>query len=329
MTVQQQRDISRKLRVLNHAKESGNVSATCRYFGISRQTFYQWKRALAEKGEVGLINSKPCPENPKLRTPKETEEKILHLRRTYHLGPLRIAWYLKRYHDITISGGGVRNVLRRYGLNRLPRNAKKRTVLTQRYEKQVPGHHVQVDVKFLDFKGQQEQKVRRFQYTDIDDATRIRALKIYERHTQESAIDFINHVVEKFPFRIATIRTDNGHEFQAKFHWHVEDLGMRHHYIKPRTPRLNGKVERSHLTDELEFYQLLEYTDDVDLNKKLAEWENFYNLSRPHGAFAGKTPYEVLKEKMRPPGPAGGSGEAAPAVQNGGASAIPSNGCRA
>lgn len=171
--------------------------------------------------------------------------------------------------------------------------------------------------------------MRRFQYTAIDDATRIRALKIYERHTQENAIDFINYVVEKFPFRIATIRTDNGHEFQAKFHWHVEDLGMRHHYIKPRTPRLNGKVERSHLTDQQEFYQLLEYTDDVDLNKKLAEWESFYNLSRPHGAFAGKTPYEVLREKMRPPGSAPNSGEAAPAVQNGGASLIPLDGCRA
>jgi len=56
-------------------------------------------------------------------------------------------------------------------------------------------------------------------------------------------MDFGNYVVEKFPFRIHTIRTDNGHEFQALFHWHVEDLGMRHSYIKPATPRLNGKVE--------------------------------------------------------------------------------------
>ena len=82
------------------------------------------------------------------------------------------------------------------------------------------------------------------------DATRIRALKIYEKHTQQNAIHFIDYVVEKFPFRIQTIRTDNGHEFKAKFHWHVEDLGMRHAYIKPRTPRLNGKVERSHKTDQ-------------------------------------------------------------------------------
>jgi len=55
--------------------------------------------------------------------------------------------------------------------------------------------------------------------------------------------------VDKFPFRIRTIRTDRGHEFQALFHWHVADLGMEHVYIKPRTPQLNGKVERSHRTD--------------------------------------------------------------------------------
>ncbi|MCP4907937.1 MAG: transposase [bacterium] len=105
-------------------------------------------------------------------------------------------------------------------------------------------------------------------------------------------------VVEKFPFRIRPIRTDRGHEFQALIHWHVADLGMEHVYIKPRTPQLNGKVERSHRTDKDEFYQLLTYRDDVDLEKKLATWENFYNFDRPHGAHGGKTPYEALREKL-------------------------------
>ena len=47
-----------------------------------------------------------------------------------------------------------------------------------------------------------------------------------------------------------------------------------------------------------EFYQLLTYTDDVDLQARLSEWEQFYNLSRPHGAFNGKAPYEVLRERL-------------------------------
>lgn len=74
---------------------------------------------------------------------------------------------------------------------------------------------------------------------------------------------------------------------------------MKHRFIKVGTPQLNGKVERSHLTDKKEFYQLLSYTDDVDLNLKLEQWGNFYNFSRPHGSFNGKTPYEILKTKLK------------------------------
>ena len=73
----------------------------------------------------------------------------------------------------------------------------------------------------------------------------------------EGCFRYESHIIAKFPFRINTIRTDNRHEFQAKFHWHLEDIGIRHAYIKPRTPRLNDKVERSHGTDQREFYQLL------------------------------------------------------------------------
>ncbi len=129
-------------------------------------------------------------------------------------------------------------------------------------------HLVQVDVKFLIFDGPSVQKVKRFQYTAIDDSTRIRALIVYERHNQVGSIDFINHVVEKFPFGINTAQTDNGHEFQSEFHWHVQDRGIRHRYIKPGKPQYNGKVERSLLIDKRELYHLLDYADDVDLNKK-------------------------------------------------------------
>ena len=73
---------------------------------------------------------------------------------------------------------------------------------------------------------------------------------------------------------------------------------MEHVYIKPKTPQLNGKVERSPRTDKDELDQLPTYNDDVDLEKKLATWERFYNYDRPHGAHKGKTPYEVLREKL-------------------------------
>lgn len=293
-----QKEILRRKRILDFAENCGNVNKACRHFGVSRSNFYLWRAAFRLHGDVGLIRKKPIPKSHPNQTPTEVIEKVLYLRQKYHLGPIRIVWYLQRYHDIKISDAGVYRILRRNGVSRLPRNIGRRAVHTKRYEKQVPGHHIQVDVKFLIFKSKDGAPIKRYQYTAIDDATRIRALKVYKRHNQSSAIDFVDHVIGKFPFRIQCIRTDRGHEFQAKFHWHVEDRGIRHAYIKPRSPQLNGKVERSHRSDQEEFYQLLDYTDDVDLNKKLAEWEAFYNFSRPHGAFKGKTPYEALREKL-------------------------------
>lgn len=102
-----QRDIRRKLRVLKHAEANGSVVKTCRYFGIGRASFYRWKTAYESKGEVGLINGKTIPKWHYNRTPPEIEEKVLHLRKKYHLGPIRIMWYLERYHSIKISDACV------------------------------------------------------------------------------------------------------------------------------------------------------------------------------------------------------------------------------
>ena len=211
------REIQRKLKILKHAEETGHVGRTCRYFGIGRASFYRWKAALEKHGEAALVRKKPIPKNPKNRTPPEIVEKVLHLRKTYHLGPMRIVWYLARYHDIKISGAGVSRILKRNGLNRLPRGTRLRKVHTTRYQQQVPGHQIQVDVKFLIFRGKDGKPIKHYQYTAIDDATRVRALKVYHRHTQANAILFIDYVIKSFSFRIREVRTDNGHEFQAKF----------------------------------------------------------------------------------------------------------------
>ena len=264
------KEAERRKRILDHAKTNGNVAKTCRYFGVARASFYRWRQEYQKHGDPGLIPKTTGPKSHPNQTPAAVVDQVLHLRRTYHLGPMRIVWYLARYHDIKISDAGVYRVLKRHGVSRLPGKVGRRAVHTTRYEKKVPGHHIQLDVKFLSFKARTGATIKRFQYTAIDDATRIRALKIYNKHNQINAMDFVDYVIEKFPFRIQMIRTDRGHEFQAKFHWHVEDRGIRHVYIKPRSPQLNGKVERSHRSDQEEFYQLLSYKDDVDLEAKLA-----------------------------------------------------------
>jgi transposase InsO family protein len=94
--------------------------------------------------------------------------------------------------------------------------------------------------------------------------TRIRVLKVYEKCNQTTAIRFIDEVVRRLPFRVQVVQTDNGAKFQSRFHWHLESLDIRHVYIRPRTPRLNGKVERSHRVDDQEFYQLLDKNGIAD-----------------------------------------------------------------
>ena len=125
---------------------------------------------------------------------------------------------------------------------------------------------------------------------------------IYDRCNQQTAIQFLDYLLDRLPFRVEVIQTDNGAEFQSLFHYHVLDKGIGHGYIKPRTPRLNGKVERSHRIDAEEFYQLLEgmMIDDTKVfNDTLREWENFYNYHRPHGGLGGQTPYERLKQRTQ------------------------------
>lgn len=294
------RNIKWRLGFIQHAEEiTKNVAKTCRYFGISRTTFYRWYERYQKEGLEGLRDRSHWPFH--IPTKPEIIAKIVYLRQTYHFGPWKIQMYLKRYHNIHVSSSGVWRILKRLNMNCLPYNQryKKHKERWKRYEKPEPGHRIQVDVKFLE--KVPGTKKRYHQYTAIDDCTRLRVLRIYERCNQRTSIQFIDYVLSRLPFRAEVIQTDNGSEFGGQFHWHILDKGINHMYIKPRRPRLNGKVERSHRIDEEEFYRMMKgvIIDDTNLfNEKLKEWEDFYNYSRPHAGLNGKTPYEKLRDKI-------------------------------
>ena len=116
------REIERRRRLLEHARVSGNVAKSCRYFGVGRASFYRWRERLLKDGDDGLVPRKPGPTAFPTQTPTPVVEAVLHLRKTYHLGPMRIVWYLDRYHGIKISDATVYRILRRNGVNRLPGN---------------------------------------------------------------------------------------------------------------------------------------------------------------------------------------------------------------
>jgi len=300
---EQQRKIRHRLAMIRHAEGvTGNAAATCRYYGISRPCCYKWLRRYEELGEAGLRDGSSAPLNSPKATRPEVVSKIIYLRQHYHFGPQKIAMYLDRYHDISISHSGIWRILNKLGMSRLPSSQryKRHKDRWKRYEKQLPGQRVQVDVKFIEpIKGTRK---RHYQFTAIDDCTRIRVLRAFPRCDQKTSIQFLDYLLERLPFKVQVIQTDNGAEFQGQFHWHVLDRGIGHVYIRPTTPRLNGKVERSHRIDAEEFYRLLDgvVIDDTGLfNDKLQEWEDFYNFSRPHGSLSGQTPCERLRTKAR------------------------------
>jgi transposase InsO family protein len=300
---EQNRLVSWRHKFLQHAKLTGNVAQTCRYFGISREKFYKWKRRFEEHGAAGLCDRPRAPHHSPNETPREVVSKILYLRQSYHFGAGKIRDYLRRFHDVRVAASSVQRILTKHGVGRLPANQKHKPHVKRwkRYEKAQPGHRLQMDVKFLErIPGS---KKRLYQFTAIDDCTRIRVLKIYDACNQGTAIQFVDEVLRRLPFRVHVVQTDNGAEFQSRFHWHLEELDIRHVYIRPRTPRLNGKVERSHRVDAQEFYQLLDkdgISDDIHLfNKQLREWENYYNHHRPHGGLGGQTPFERLLAKTK------------------------------
>jgi transposase InsO family protein len=302
---EQNRIVAWRLKLLREASAMPrNVAQACRHFGLSRQYLLHQMEGQVHRahGEAGLLRP---PTGTAAFPPGDVRgrsfPRFIYLRQRYHFGPGRIAAYLRRFHQVAIATSTVHRVLIRHGMNRLPANEKRRPIgrAWKRYEKPQPGHRLQLDVKFLERIAGTGKRL--YQFTAIDDCTRIRVLKIYDACNQSSAIRFVNEVLRRLPFRVLVIQTDNGGEFQSRFHWHLESQDIRHVYIRPRTPHLNGKVERSHRVDEQEFYQLLDkdgITDDIHLfNDKLREWENYYNYHRPHGALDGQTPYERLLAK--------------------------------
>src|SRR5215471_3832997 len=301
---EQTRLVAWRWRLLCRAANENNVARTCRHFGISRKSFYKWKRRFDEHGQAGLGDRARVAHRIAHATSRDVVSKILYLRQQYQFGAGRIASYLGRFHQIAIATSSVHRILTRHGMPRLPANQKHRPHgrRWRRYETRQPGHRLQLDAKFLErIPGT---RTRLYQFTAIDDCSRIRVLKVYDARNQRTAIRFIDDVRRRLPFRVHVVQTDNGAEFQSDFHWHLEQDDIRHVYIRPRTPHLNGKVERSHRVDDQEFYQLLDkdgISDDIHLlNDKLQEWENYYNYHRPHGALDGQTPYERLIAKMRP-----------------------------
>jgi len=286
-----------RLRWIQHYEQvTKKVAPTCRYFGISRTTFYMWYHRYLSLGLEGLKSKSSRPHKIQRWLPKDIRDTIIELRLKRHYGPARMSWYIRQKYGWFVSKNTIWRLYKEYGLNKLKYKTKWQRY-PQRYDKAYPGERVQVDVKFLDktsFAGK-----RYYQFTAIDDCTRYRILRIYDHNNVTNAADFVNQVKRALPFAIKQIQTDNGSEFSEAFSWHLEDLGIEHRKTKVRRPEENGKVERSHRTDNEEFYGINRFVSIKHCMQLLKAWEKEYNHDRPHMSLGGKTPGDYLAEKLQ------------------------------
>ena len=210
------------------------------------------------------------------------------LKRNPNVG-LVVFWVKLRQRGYTRSVTGLYRLLRRKGQMAVkPPNPK---YIAKPYEKmQYPGQRVQIDVKFVPevcIVGEAKGK-KFYQYTAIDEYSRFRYLEAFEEHSTYSSAEFLEHMLEKFPFEAECVRTDNGSEFTKRlghtqkptptlFESRLEQYGIRHKLIKPYTPRHNGKVERSHRKDNEYFYATHTFYSFDDFKKQLAVHSGNYN----------------------------------------------------
>jgi len=117
-------------------------------------------------------------------------------------------------------------------------------------------------------------------------------LRLYSRRTSKNSLEFLNKVLDEMPFPIQRIQTDRGGEFFAyKFQDALAKNHIKYRPIRPFSPYLNGKVERTQKTDLEEFYSTVNLADP-ELPKLLERWQDYYNAERPHGSIDNCTPQE-------------------------------------
>jgi transposase InsO family protein len=273
-------------------ERTGDAGLTCRRCGVSRPTLRKWWRRYREGGEVALHDRSRRPHrSPARKVGQAEEERIITLRRSRKLGIKRLRNELIRQHGLRLSVDTIHKALRRRGLNQLKRPRLIRKTGGKRYARPVPGDRVQMDVCQIG--------PGLYQYTAIDDCSRYQVLAVFPRKTAASTLAFLDQVFEEMPFAIQRIQTDRGQEFFAyKVQERLRDWRIKFRPIRPRSPHLNGKVERVQKTALEEFWPTADL-DDPELHDRLAEWQHFYNWERPHDSLGGSAPIDRVCERLQ------------------------------
>jgi len=271
----------------------------------SKRSLERWLAAYRERGEAGLIPKSTRPKSNPKETPIWLKERVIELRKETRLAALKLRWKLEK-ENIKIHERTIGKFLKREGLTRKYRIKKiKYKYIRERLRQ---GELVEIDIKYVP---KRIENKRYYQFTAIDCASRWRYIRIYEGQYNGSAISFLKELVSIAPFRIRAIKTDNGICFTNRYIGYLkssnpnnprlhpfdilcQELNIIHYLIDPGKPAQNGKVERSHRTDQEMFYDRVRFKTIRELKAKLKIWNEQYN-NLEHCGLNGKTPNEMLK----------------------------------
>jgi len=304
------RDAVRRLQWMNHYLQHGrNAAFTCRHFGISRQCFYRWWRRYDPHNLTTLEAHSHRPHQ--LRRPTwsaQQAEGVLALRRQYpRWGKDKLRRLLLK-QGLSLSPSMVGRILtdlkRRGVLVEAPRTAvllRQRRQLRHRpwatrkprfWRVREPGDLVALDTKQV----RPEPGVVLHHFSARDLVSRWDVLQAHPRADASSALTFLQALLRRMPFPIRAVQVDGGSEFAAEFEQACQRQRLPLFVLPPRSPKLNGHVERAHRTHNEEFYEVTpQRWNLLEVNRQLLAWERTYNTIRPHQALGYATPLEFLQ----------------------------------
>lgn len=304
---------AKKLRWMDHYFKNRNARLTCRYFGISPKTFYRWWNRFDPYDLTTLEEESRRPRHVRQpQSPAAVVEAILELRTQYPRWGKRKLVVLLARKGMKVSAstvGRVMNRLKARGVLMEPVNVTQAKLARRRrrkpryatrkpkdYQAQKPGDLVEVDTLQIKLVPNEI----RYQFSARDVVSRIDAIRAYKHQTSLKAAHFLHYLRKKFPYPIRAIQIDGGSEFKDQFEEECKAKKIPLFVLPPKSPKLNGHVERSNRTHREEFYEVY----DVDLNleehnRQLAKWEHIYNYIRPHEALDYLTPYQYYRQWKR------------------------------
>ncbi len=306
-------ELSREARVrlawMDFYRRSGNVAHTCRHFGISRQTFYRWQRRYDRYDLSTLEDRSHCPHRRRQPTWSfPLEEKVLTLRLQFpRWGKDKLAVLLRRQKPggFYFHGGSHSHPTETQGrLVEPPRSGVpgSRRALRPRpyavrkpkqYAASQPGDLVEVDT--LDVRPVPGVVFKQFTARDV--VSRWDVIQAHTRATAQTAAQFLDTLQHRMPFPIRAVQVDGGSEFAAEFEQACQQRRLHLFVLPPRSPKLNGAVERANRTHTEEFYQVTACSLEMKtLNRELRHWEKIYNTVRPHQALGYLTPHQFLRQ---------------------------------